>query len=67
MSPRSDVAWLLGVGLVKGKPPHLFILLLPFSHVYFFNLLLDWKLFEAKDYFLLYICTVKGNEEFHSL
>lgn len=57
MSPRSDVAQLLGGGLLKGKLFHLFILL-PLSYVYYFNLLLVRKLFEAEEYLLLYICTV---------
>lgn len=59
MSLRSDVAQFLEGGIVKGKLLHLFILLLPLSHVYCFNLLLGWKLSEAEDYLLLYICTVR--------
>lgn len=66
MSQRSDVSQLLGGGLVKGKLLHLFIFLLQLSRVYFFNLLLGGKLFEAEDYLLLYICTVRGNKEFYS-
>lgn len=69
MSPRHDIAWLLGGRvpfLVNGKLLHLFILLLPLSHVCFLNLLLGSKLFETEDYLLFYTCTVKGKEELHS-